>query len=153
MTYLKDIKMEVIKQIEEYERGKFELSEDDLEMIMPEVIKFYNNHPEDQDVYRDKNGCILLIQTPKALYNKKGELINNLECYESNYGGDDNYLMRDCKFRIYNKVGSIGLFAEQEKWQLMGNIYDEKGFVKVPNLKLRYKLLGDDAKPMPLEKF
>jgi len=151
--YLQDIKKDVIKQIEEFEKGRYILSEEELEKIMPKVVEFYNNHPEDEDIYTDKNGSILLIQTPEPIFNKNGDLVNGLISYESLYGGEKQYLLRDCKFCIYDRVEMIGLFATEDVWRELGDVYNKKAFVKIPNLKLRYKKIGDDSKPMPESKF
>ena len=40
--YLDGIKGAIIKQIDEYERGKAELTEEEVKAIMPKVMAFYN---------------------------------------------------------------------------------------------------------------
>ena len=155
----------VIKDIEKWERGKYELTEEEIKETMPKAIAFYNNQPEDMDVYRDKNGCILLIQTPEVIIEKDKQgnikkddegdpiILNGMVDFPSDYGGETHYLLKNCKFRLYNAVQSIGLFATQDVWKQMGNIYDEKAFIKCSTLNLRYKQIGSDAKAKPEAKF
>lgn len=150
----KDIK----KQIDKYERGKSTFSEAEIDDIMPKVIEFYNNHPEDQDVYRDVNGVILLIQTPKQIINKENKTINKLKGYAP-FGNPDadkkdwNYLLQNCKFRISGEIRSIGIFGTQTLWYEIEDIYNKKAFVKANKLDLKYKKLGSEVKALNLTQF
>jgi len=151
-----NINSNVAKEIDEYVRGKYELTDDEINTTMPKVVEFYNKHPDDKDVYRDSNGCILLIQTPKVIVNDKNDVVNKLMPFDSEYSKDQNFLLKDCKFRINGDTKTIGLFATKEKWTLIEGIYDKTAFIKVPTLTMRYKKLGekdDKIKPMALSKF
>lgn len=145
---MKQIHNDVRDQIEKYERGKYTFSEEEIDIIMPKVVEFYNNHPEDRDVYSDVNGVILLIQTPKMITNKKGELVNSMMKFESQYDDSINYLLSNCKFRLNGKTGTIGIFASRENWAKIEGIYDKKAFIKASKLQLKYKKLGSEDKPL-----
>lgn len=157
-NWMGEIHKDIKKQIDKYERGKNTLSDDEVNDMMPKVIEFYNNHPEDQDVYRDVNGVILLIQTPKQIVNKKDETINKLKGYAP-FGDEDadkkdwNYLLQNCKFRLYGETKTIGIFSSRTLWTEIEGIYNKKAFVKANNLSLKYKKLGSDVKPLNLTSF
>jgi len=147
------IHKDIHDQITKYERGKYTFSEDELEIIMPKVVAFYNNHPEDQDVYRDANGVILLIETPKMIKNKEGELVNPMMKFESQYDDGVSYLLSNCKFRLYGRTETIGLFGSKEDWSKIDGIYNKKAFIKATKLNLRYKKLGSEDKPLNYASF
>lgn len=151
--WMKQIHQDIKKQIDKYERGKFTLSDAEINETMPKVIEFYNNHPEDQDVYRDANGVILLIQTPKVIKDKDGNIVNKPMGFDSLYGDEKQFMLTNCKFRINGKVETLSIFASKKEWAKIENIYDKKAFVKASQLKLRYKKLGSDDKPMNLGAF
>ena len=149
--WMKKVHNDIRDQIEKYERGKYTFSEEEINNIMPKVVEFYNDHPEDRDVYRDPNGVILLIQTPKMITNKEGKIINTPRKFDND--GRVSYLLSNCKFRLYGKTGTIGIFASMEDWKKIDGIYDKKAFIKAPKLQLKYKKLGSEEKPLNLASF
>ncbi len=163
--YWDELDSSVIKQIDDYTRGKFELNEYEIQETMPKVVNFYNNHVEGTDVFRDKNGCILLVQTPAMIYEKdnngkqkkdkngKAILRNGLRKFDGRGGGEDSYLLSNCKFRFEGVVESIGLFATKDIWSQMGGVYNENGFIKCSSLRKAYKQIGSDDKSVPLATF
>lgn len=160
MTNWKDlIKDDVKEQIEKYEYGKNTYTEDEVEEIMPKVVEFYNNHPEDEDVFRDNNGIIILIQTPKKIIDGDGNLVNGFDEYPP-YGKTKeevdkeelSYMLRNCKFRIFDRTEFISVFASAKQWQEIGG-YDKTSFVKAFKLNRRYKKIGTEDKPMKLASF
>jgi len=154
MDWMNQVHKKITENLDSYERSKFTLDDDDINAIMPKVVEFYNNHPKDQDVYRDENGVILLIQTPKAIKGKDGKLVNAPEGYDSKWNeGTKQYLIRNCKFRIYGETKPISIFASDEEWKKMGTIYDKKAFIKASSLQQRYKKIGSDEKAMSLSLF
>ena len=147
--YINKLKENVIEQIKSYEKGKVEIQEDEIEKVMTRVVEFYNAHPEDEDVFRIGNGCILLIQTPKKIV-IEGETVNSARKFPGfNEGDPDRFLLQDCKFRIYGTTRSIGLWAEMDLWKEFvlacggKEVYDLMGFVKTSDLKLTYGKMGD----------
>ena len=151
--WMKQIHQDIKKQIDKYERGKFTYTDDEINKIMPKVVEFYNNHPEDQDVYRDADGVILLIQTPKVMKNKDGDILNKPMPFDSLYGDEKQYMLTNCKFRMNGKTETMSIFASKEEWAKIKDIYDQKAFVKATQLKLRYKKLGSEDKPMNIAGF
>ena len=149
--WMKKVRNDIQDQIEKYERGKYTFTEEEINIIMPKVVEFYNYHPEDQDVYRDANGVILLIQTPKMITNKKGEIINTPRKFDND--SRISYLLSNCKFRLYGKTGTISIFASMEDWKKIEGIYDKKAFIKASKLQLKYKKLGSEDKPLYLSLF
>lgn len=153
-NWMKQIHNDIRDQIEKYERGKYTFSEDEINVIMPKVVEFYNEHPKDQDVYRDASGVILLIQTPKMITNKEGDIINTPRKFPSQYeGGETSFLLSNCKFRLYGKTGTIGIFASMENMKKIEGIYDKKAFIKASKLQLKYKKLGSEDKPLNFASF
>jgi len=148
-NWMSQVHKEITKQLDSYEKKKYTLTEEDIERIMPKVVEFYNDQHDDVDVFKDANGVILLIQTPKAIHNKDGDLINKPEPYESTFeGGGTQYLIQNCKFQLFGKPESISIFASDEEWQKIEGVYDKKAFIKASKITRKLKKIGSDDKPM-----
>lgn len=153
--WMKQVHKKVADQLEKYEKRKYTLTDDEIEKVMPKVIEFYNDHPEDEDVYRDENGIILLIQTPKAIRDRNDKLLNSPQTWDAEDTPQEQktYLINNCKFRHYGHTESISVWGKMEQWKQIEGIYDQKAFIKASKLNARYKMIGSDDKPTYLSKF
>ncbi len=131
-------------QIKEYERKKYVLSEDEIKEIMPKVIDFYNNHPEDQDVFRTATACILYIQTPEKQKNKENKITNKPKPTKSNFGDEQNFLW-SCTFRIWGRTELVNIFGTEEQWKESG-LFNQQAFI-FGQLKVQYSKIGAPVNP------
>ena len=156
-NYFDDLKDDIKEALEKLETGRTQVEdEDEKEALIKEAIQFYNTHPEDKDVFRYKNVCVLLIQTPEKQVNDNGKIANTLREFSSKYNPEEsNWLLNGCKFRIYGKTEFISVFATKSQWKEIG-IYGKKALI-TGNLKEQYKLLEDmndnGIRPMGLKEF
>lgn len=134
-------------EMDDYERQKYSLSEEELDKVMPKVIKFYNKHPEGKDVFRTESGaCIFLIQTPEVQKNKEGKITNKPKKVNSEYG--INFLWI-CKFRFFGETDLLSVFGTEEQWRETG-LFNKKPFI-YGMLKYQYKKRGEDSKIKPVK--
>lgn len=121
-----------------YETNKRK-SQDELQKVMPEVTKFYNERDPDKDVYHFGKGAIFFIENPKKQVDADGNITNKKKKYDSKYGGEPQYQWF-CKFMINGTFEAFSVFATKEQWIQIGS-FSTQAFV-FGGFGLKYYKIG-----------
>jgi len=155
---------EKAKEVKEFDETAYQIT-DDVEELMEDVVTFYNTNDPSKECYPYKKGCIFSISTPERIYKKKdGKILKNKEGknvtanslmkFPTRFEGrEDQYLLKNCSFRISAAAQNVGIFATLEIWKTIAEaweesdqIYDSK-FFAYGGLKKQYHKLGDVYTP------
>jgi len=126
----KDVQNIIKKKIKDVQRAQKELTDDEIQEIMPEVVAFFKEHINDKEVYKDdKGGSFLLIKVPENVKPTKMAKMNR---------DDPDEEMRGYMF-CGTRLGSILVNGGVSFWKsiIPGNSYFVRG-----KLNIQYDITG-----------
>lgn len=124
----KDVKKIIKDKVSNIQLSRKMLKPEEIEEIMPEVVKHFKKHPDDRDVFQDKyGGTILLIEVPKEA---KPNVTNSAFSE-----GEQWQIM--CK----SKLGLVSVFGDRVNFWEATTERGEAYFVR-GSLKEQYDIIG-----------
>lgn len=117
----KDVRKIVEETIKKVQVIRKTLEQEEIDKIMPEVVKFYKQHKKDEEIYQDDSGgYIILIEIPEKAEPKASK---------SQYSDGEQWQII-CGW----KLGRVSVFGDRkdfwEKTTEQGEIYYVRGWLK-----------------------
>jgi len=123
----KDVKKIIEKQIENVQQARKELTDEEIEEIIPEFLDFFKKHRNDNEPFQDKKGgFIIVVKVPKGAEPKK---------VNSQFTEEDQYLIF-CNSRF----SSMKVFGSKTFW--MKTNKPDVPYVVRGKLNIQYDIAG-----------